>query len=492
MNPRPLGFSSLAGNPVLVGAITVLATVVAVFLAYNANAGLPFVPVYDLEATVPNASGLIRGNEIRIGGTLVGQMSSLDPVVGKNGSVGARLHLRLVKSVEPLPADSRIAIRPRSPLGLKYIEITAGHSKKTLAEGAEIPLAPQTRRPVEVDDFFSIFNKPTRAAAATNLNEFGTGVAGRGQDLNSALAGLEPLVTRLQPVMRNVLNPRTRFARLFPALERAARELAPVSGTQAALFVALDGTFGGLAKVTGPLEQSIALGPAALDTATRELPAQQPFLRDTTELFRRLRSPFNYLGESSVHLAPALTKAQPSLEQTPRLARLLDNTLTQVDTVVADKRTNPGIDRLAQTATTLEDPIHFVTPAQTTCNYFTLFFRNVQEIFSEGDAIGTFLRFGILGLPQNPNSEAGPSSAPANGPAANRLKEPLKDDSFLHSNYYPNTAAPGQPHECESGNEKYLKGQQVIGNQPALQPPKTEPTKRSAAVTAAGASGARG
>ena len=35
---------TLAGSPVLVGTVTVLITVVAVFIAYNANAGLPFVP----------------------------------------------------------------------------------------------------------------------------------------------------------------------------------------------------------------------------------------------------------------------------------------------------------------------------------------------------------------------------------------------------------------------------------------------------------------
>jgi virulence factor Mce-like protein len=479
VRPRQPGFASLAGHPVLVGAITVLATVVAVFLAYNANAGLPFTPVYELDAVVSNGSGLIRGNEVRIGGTRVGLMSSVDPVIRPNGSVGARLHLRLLKTVKPLPADSRIAIRPRSPLGLKYVEITVGHSSRGLADGAEIPLARKTQRPVEVDDFFSTFDPPTRVASRTNLNEFGTGLAGRGVDLNSALGDLEPVVTRLQPVMRNLLDGRSRLPDLFPALERAAREVAPVATTQAALFGALDQTFGGLAQVTGPIQESIARGPAALDTATRALPAQQPFLRDSAELFRRLEPGFANLAAASVHLAPAFAQAEPALDATPGLAGQLDSTLTQLDKLATDKRVDPGIARLTDTATTLRDPIAFIAPAQTTCNYMTLFFRNLQGTFSEGDSIGTFLRFGILGLPQNPNSEAGPSSAPANGPAADRVKEPLREDSFLHSNPYPNTAAPGQPHECEAGNERYVAGKQTIGNDPTLQPAKTESTKRS-------------
>jgi ABC-type transporter Mla subunit MlaD len=279
--------------------------------------------------------------------------------------------------------------------------------------------------------------------------------------------------------MRNLLDPRSRFQALFPALERAAREVAPVASTQAALLGALDQTFGGLARVTGSIQDSISLGPAALDAATRALPEQQPFLRDSAELFRRLRPGFGELAKASVHLAPAFEQAQPSLAATPGLARRLDATLATLEDFAGDERVEPGLDRLTQTATILKDPIHFIAPAQTTCNYLSLFFRNLQEVFSEGDSIGTFLRFGILGLPQNPNSEAGPSSAPANGPAADRIKEPLREDSFLHSNPYPNTAAPGQPHECEAGNEKYVPGKQVIGNDPTLQPAKTEPTKRT-------------
>jgi ABC-type transporter Mla subunit MlaD len=399
--------------------------------------------------------------------------------VRKDGSVAARMHLRLLTEIKPLPVDSRLAIRPRSPLGLKYIEITVGHSRQGLPDGAEIPLAPKAPTPVEVEDFQNMFDPPTRAAAKANLDQFGTGVAGRGSSLNEALGELEPVVTRLQPVMRNLLDPRSRFRELFPALERAAREVAPVATTQAELVVALDQTFGGLAGVTGPIQESIHLGPAALDAATKALPAQQPFLRDSTELFRRLRPGFEQFGQASVHLAPAFQKAQPSLAATPALARQLDASLAQLQRLADDDRVDPGIARLTDTATILRDPIDFIAPAQTTCNYFSLFFRNLQQTFSEGDSIGTFLRFGILGLPQNPNSEAGPSSAPANGPAVDRIKEPLREDSFLHSNPYPNTAAPGQPHECEAGNERYVPGQQMIGNDPTLQPAKTEPTKRS-------------
>ena len=42
----------IAGNPVLIGAATVLVIIVAVFLSYNANQGLPFVPTTTLKMRV--------------------------------------------------------------------------------------------------------------------------------------------------------------------------------------------------------------------------------------------------------------------------------------------------------------------------------------------------------------------------------------------------------------------------------------------------------
>ena len=37
------------------------------------------------------------------------------------------------------------------------------------------------------------------------------------------------------------------------------------------------------------------------------------------------------------------------------------------------------------------------------------------------------------------------------------------------ANPYPYTAAPGQPHVCAAGNEKYIPDRVVVGNSPLLQ-----------------------
>jgi virulence factor Mce-like protein len=474
---------SLAANPTLIGAVTTLVVMVGVFLSYNANNGLPFVPTYDLDAQVPDAAGLIRGNDVRIGGARVGVVSKITPLIRPGGRVGALLHLKLDDTIGRLPADSTLLVRPRSPLGLKYVEITRGHAAARFAPNATIPIS-HVRTGVQIDDLFNTFDAPTREGSRTNLDEFGTGLAARGGDLNHALGRLDPLLAHLEPAMRNLMDPRTGWARFFPALEQAAREVAPVAGAQGQLFAGLDATFTALDGARGALQAAISGGPPALDTATRELPAQARFVTDTTELFHRLRPAFANLAAASTGLAPAFAAGTPALQRAPALNTRLVGTLQKLQAFAADPRVLPGVSRLTETARLLDPPLRFIVPAQTRCNYLSLFFSNLASSLSESDRVGSFLRFGILALPQVPGSEAGPAATPADGPpapAGATLEErSLQDDSYLHTNPYPNTAAPGQGGECEAGSETYQPGRQAIGTQPGNQNPKgyVEPTPR--------------
>ena len=485
MSGRPS--QSPLANRTLIGAITTLLLIVAVFLAYNANGGLPFVPTYDLTAQLPDAAGLIASDGVLIGGNRVGYVSSISNQVLPDGVAIAVVHLKLNKSVEPLPIDSTDLVRPVSPLGEKYLELTRGHSDQTLPAGATIPLS-HTSLPVELDDFFKIFNEKTRYWSQVNLNEFGTGFAARGPDLNQALATVKPLVYVLLPVTSNLLDPRTQWPRLFPSLEQAASEVVGVANQQAQLFTALDQTFTPLSQVTPALQQSIVRGPPALQTATRELPAQAQFVNDTTELFRRFRPAFKNLGEASAQLAPAAAAGIPALRRAPALNARLVTTLNSIESFAQNPGTLPGLVLLTETAQLIKPTVAYIKPAQTTCNYLTLFFRNLESALSESDQVGTMLDAQPLSLPGLnlngttllPNSEAGPASAPANGPpepslsGLTPLQRNLVQDSFLHSNPYPST---GQGGVCTAGNEKYIPGRQVIGTAPVLQN-KTEQTKR--------------
>jgi ABC-type transporter Mla subunit MlaD len=477
--------TSIAANPMLIGAVTVLVTIVAVYLSYNANHGLPFVPTYQVDVVLPDASGLVKGNEVRLGGDRAGIVKDIQAFARPDGSTRARLVLALDESDQRLPIDTKVRVRPKSALGLKYVELDTGHASRTVPQGGTLTVPDSQAPPVEIDDFFNMFDTPTRDGSTENLFAFGTGFAGRGSDLNKAFANLEPLVKHLDPAVRNLVAPKTQFAQLFPAFEQAAAEVAPVADTQGELFANLNQTFGALAGSAESLKATIAGGPHALDVATHELPAQAGFERDSAELFRRLKAPFTSLAAASPHLASAFRAGTPALKISPQLNARVVKTLKSLETFAGDPRVIPALQRLTRTANLLDPTIAFATPVQTTCNALTLLFRNLGSAISESDAVGSFLRFTLVnavqdaplpGQPFHPaGSEIGPAAVPANGPNDIGL---IKQDSYLHSNPYPNTDAPGQTPECESGNESYPDDHQVIGNVPGNQGTYVDPSKR--------------
>src|SRR3954451_4221246 len=201
---RRRGTSSMAGSPVLVGALTVLVVIVAVFLSYNANKGLPFVPTYDLGADLQNGAQLVAGNEVRIGGFRVGVVDTITPKRRPDGTTYATIHMKLQSDVEPLPIDSKLIVRSRSALGLKYVEITPGDAARGFREGDTIPLANATPEPVEIDQVLNTFDLRTRIGIRKTLTGLGNGLAGRGRDLNAAIALAPALLRNLQPVAVNL------------------------------------------------------------------------------------------------------------------------------------------------------------------------------------------------------------------------------------------------------------------------------------------------
>lgn len=441
-------------SPVLVGAVTVLVIIVAVFLAYNANNGLPFVSTYDLRARVHDADALVKANEVRIGGARVGVVKSVVPVQKKNGEVEAELTLSLDKSAEPIPNDSTIQVRPKSPLGLKYLQITPGSSTTGFKAGETIPVRFAKPEPGDIDKFFDMFNTPTRKAIQRNLAGFGNALAGRGPQLNEALGALRGLVEEGEPAAANLVSANTNFAGFFRALEALSATVAPVANEQASMFVALDQTFAAFAHVSTPyLEETIEKGPPTLDTVNAGLPQIDPFLHDTARFFTALRPGAKALQETSPIIAESLHAGIPALNASPVLNNQLLPTAEALVAFQEAEGTMTGLGLLTDTNKILRPGLEYIVPAQTTCNYVTLLFSNLANSNSQGNKYGKWLNVISFEPAIGPNSEGGQASAPAAGPGGNHL----------HYNPLPRTAAPGQNGVCEAGNAKYIAGKTVIG-----------------------------
>jgi ABC-type transporter Mla subunit MlaD len=452
MRNRNGGF---AVSPVLVGAVTVLVIIVAVFLAYNANNGLPFVSTYDLKARVPNADALVKANEVRIGGARVGVVKSVVPVQLPNGTEEAELTLSLDKSAEPIPKGSTLLIRPKSPLGLKYLQITPGTSNEPIKAGETIPVRYAKPEPGDIDKFFDMFNAPTRKGIQRNLAGFGNALAGRGPQLNEAIGALRGLIEEGEPAAANLAAPSTNFAGFFKALEALSATVAPVAQEQASMFVALDQTFKAFADVSRPyIQETIEKSPPTLETVNAGLPKIDPFLHDTARFFTALRPGAKALRETSPIIAESLRAGVPALNASPVLNNQLLPTAEALLAFQQSEGVFTGLDLLTDLNKNLKEPLEYITPAQTKCYYGTLLFANLANSNSQGNEYGKWLNVVGFQPVEAPNSEAGQASAPASGPRKNHL----------HFNPYPQTGAPDQANGCEAGNEKYLPGQTVIGN----------------------------
>lgn len=449
------GLSGVASSPIIVGAVTVLVVIVAVFLAYNANNGLPFVSTYNLKARVPNADALVKGNEVRIGGVRVGVVKSVKAIHLENGGQAAELSLSLDKNAEPLPIDSTITVRPKSALGLKFLQVTPGSSHKGFKAGETIPVSAAKPEPVDIDQFFDMFDKRTRQAIRQNLAGFGNALAGRGPQLNEAIGALKETAVHAEPLLHTIVEPSTNFAGFWRSLEAFSATVAPVAEQNASLFVALDRTFGAFARVSRPfIQETIEKSPPTLDTANADLPVLRPFLRDTGRFFTALRPGVKALAETSPVIAKSLHAGIPVLNASPVLnAQLQPTAEALVDFQEAPGVFN-GLELLTDTNRLLKPSLTYVVPSQTVCNYWTLTFKNLVLSTAGTNGVGRWLNFISFAPPSGVNAESGPSSAPANEGVENHL----------HYNPYPQTAAPGQGKVCEAGNEKYAKGKTVIGH----------------------------
>ena len=486
--------AALVASPVLVGAVTVLITIIAVFIAYNANQGLPFIPTYDLKAEIPSGAKLVRGNDVRVGGFRVGVVDQIKPrlvqVHGQARSI-AVVSMKLDKVVKPLPRDTRVEVRPRSVLGLKYVQLTPGHSQQNLAAGDTIPLAltaghsqqnlaagdtiplANASQPEDLEDVFSTFDRKMRVNTRAALAGFGDAFTGRGQNLNAALSALNPLLTHLTPVMRNLSNPSTRLDNFFRQLGATVAQVSPVAQVQAQLFTEMADTFHAISHDPVALQQTIEKTPPTLQTAIDTFPVDRPFLADFADLSRRLRPAARQLPVSLPAVNHALGVGTPVLPQTVPLSNRLQGSFRSLDRLVRDPNTLLALSDV-RTALTVSTPaLQFIAPYQTVCNYFNYFFGLLgtaqSQVQTGPTGGGTVLNQNakLVNLAQPNNLGTVESSRPWDVPpgmnpiGATQAGEPL---GRLYGPPYSPAIAPNGDADCEVGQRGYIKGPLSTGN----------------------------
>jgi virulence factor Mce-like protein len=451
MRLRGNNSSSVLANPVLVGAVTVLVTVVAVFLAYNANNGLPFVPTTTLKARLANGANVVPGNEVRSGGYRVGVVRDMSPVRLPDGTVGAEVTLKLDKTLGDIPRDSTVVVRNRSALGLKYIDLQEGRSRQAFRDGDTLS-ADQTEVPVELDRVFDMFDSKTRQGARRNLQGFGDAFTGRGASLGRTLEELPRTFAHLAPVMHTLADDQTGLKDFFKELGDAARIVAPVADTHARLYTSMADTFAAIGRDETALKDFISKSPPTMDAGIASFEAQRPFLSDLRTFSQDFAGATHELRAALPTVNRAISRGIGVQRRAVAMNAELAGAMGELRRLTEAPGTTYALRGLTATVATLNPQLRFYGPYQTVCNSWNYFWTFVAEHFSEPDTTGNAQRALINSVGHQDDSL---SSQGANAPA-NGVKVEDGEPQHLHGPTLGRAVAPDGTADCETGQRGYL------------------------------------
>ncbi|HEY2436400.1 MAG TPA: MlaD family protein, partial [Solirubrobacteraceae bacterium] len=455
--PVELSRSALA-SPVLIGAVTVLVLVIAIFLAYNSNTGLPFVPTRQLKVNIASGAQLVAGNDVDEGGLRIGLVSDMHPVELPSGQVGAQLTLQLDKSNGKIPIDSTASVRPRSVLGLKYLDIIRGQSHRTFSDGGVMPIS-RTTVPVQFEDLNTLFDAKTRPAIQKDLAGYGDALAARGSSLNDTIASLPQLFEHLQPVAQYLSDPHTQLTRLLVALNGFMGTVSPVAQVNARLFADQATTFEAISRDPNALEATIRESPPTLDVSTASLKAQQPFYTDLTTFASFLAPATNQLRLALPNINPALEAGIKVLPRTPSTNKKLEGVLGALKSLAEDPGTNVALNGLTATVGTLNPMIRYLGPYVTVCNNWNVFWTELADLVSEQTSFGMAQRALIMfGNHQanSPGNQGTPGKANGYQPGDPPDNGYPGDAEFFHGPAYSAAVNPNGTADCETGQSGYV------------------------------------
>jgi phospholipid/cholesterol/gamma-HCH transport system substrate-binding protein len=286
-------------TPARIAAIAGLLVVVIVLavVLFSGGGGHKYTLVFQ------NAGQLVPDNQVMIGGSPVGTVSSIELSPDNLAEVNVEVE-------QELHEGTTAVIRATSLSGVAnhYVSISPGpNSNPALGEGAELGLA-STTTPVDIDQLFNTFPPKVREGLQNFIKGNGQIYAGRGKEANESYK-----------YFGTALNRATAFASELNADEQLLSRFLVSSSN---LTTAVAGRGAQLSSAIGNANtafQSINTQSAALDTSLQELP---PVLRQANTTFVNLRAALddveplvNTAKPATKNLAPFLAELRPVLSK---------------------------------------------------------------------------------------------------------------------------------------------------------------------------------
>ncbi|HEV2724164.1 MAG TPA: MlaD family protein [Thermoleophilaceae bacterium] len=259
----------------------------------NAN-GKTYKIVFD------NAFGLTEGGDLRVGGVNAGETTDFEAT--KDTPPKAEVTAKITQpGFGDLRSDATCAIKPQSLIGEYFVDCQPGSSPRKLEDGDRIPVR-QTSSTIPLDLVSNVLRRPYRERLRLIINELGTGLAGRPEDL-------QQLVRRAHPGLRETSQVLQILGRQNRVIENFLRDADTVVGELEA-------------RKQDASRFIVEAGKTAEITATRR--------EELRETFRRLPGFLGELRPTMARLEDLADEQIPLLTDVQRAAPSLDRFLARL------------------------------------------------------------------------------------------------------------------------------------------------------------------
>ncbi|MHB8691573.1 MAG: MlaD family protein [Solirubrobacteraceae bacterium] len=294
---------AFAGHATVVLGFVLAFASLFIYILYQSGSITLFEKTYDVTAVVPTANFLATGARVTAAGAEVGRVVS----ISRAGplSPDATIGMQLTDSrVFPLPSDSEIQLRTRSQVGENYVNIVVGNANTTIPDHGSIGL--DAAAPfVSTDQVLNILHGRTQQQARTLLQQLGTDLLGRGQQLNETLGSTSTFVVQGTQMLDTLAPQRQQIGQLVDQLGQLTSAIG--ERTQAIEVTARQGT---------ATLQALAARETQLSQVLHDLPSLMSAVRATTSVIGtvsdRATPVVSNLAIATAQLRPAINALAPA------------------------------------------------------------------------------------------------------------------------------------------------------------------------------------
>jgi phospholipid/cholesterol/gamma-HCH transport system substrate-binding protein len=293
---------------VIFALVTILASYVLITTITNAGYGA--TSTYTAQFT--DVAGLVTGDEVRIAGVRVGQVTGIGLAPSRERPV-AEVELEVDKGV-PLPSKVQATIRFRNLVGQRYVALTegSGSAGRTLRPGGTIPLA-QTHPALDLTTLFGGFRPLFQALTPTDVNRLSYEII---QVFQGEGATVEDLLAHVASLSSSLADKDAVIGSVIDNLTKVLGTVADRDQQLSNLIVQLQQFVTGLAVDRNAIFDSLRTINGLADSTSNLLSqARAPLAAD-------IRS----LGDLSSHLADSKDVLQNFLQLAPTKIDLITRT----------------------------------------------------------------------------------------------------------------------------------------------------------------------